>query len=216
MKIERSRKKPVTPTAIISRNEETYYPDGRILEARIFGKGQILQFRVVSIYDDRKQLIEQIFYRPDDSIYKRGTIHYQDRKTNFEMIEYDPQGRIVSQISTKNDNQTDRVNSISIGPGRTVQSQASTTRNSDGSQEFRAERTDGYFSRQVIADNNQGGTDRTVYNADGTIKERVRRLGAFDSYQNLIKSTFLTATGDSSEFRLTTITYRSITYYPKD
>lgn len=69
---------------------------------------------------------------------------------------------------------------------------------------------------RVIANNNQGGTDRTVYNPDGTIKERVRRVGEFDSYQNLIKSTLLTATGDSFEYRPTTITYRSITYYPKN
>jgi len=201
---------------IMNRSEQSYDPDGRLLETRDFRTDQGLDKRTVNVYDDQKQLIEQITYRPDNSVLQRRTIRRDGQESQIETTAFDSQGRISSQISAHKDLKTGRADYISITPGETIQDHEYTMRNPDGSQEYRSENSNGFSYRYVIVDDGPGRSDRIVYNQDGTIKERVRTLREFDSYHNQIKETELTAMGDSAEFRLTKITSRSITYYPKD
>jgi len=196
------------------RTLDTYDPDGRILETRNFRSG-VLESRVVSNYDDQKQLIEELTYRPDGSIQDRVVFRRQGNQREVESLSYDIHGNIVAQIKTLNDLSARRSQSILISPGRVSQTEYSTIDNPDGSREFRTEQSNGSFKRQVITDV-QGSEDRVSYNKDGTIKSKERFLREFDSRQNMIKETHLTAKGDSSDFTPDYVYYRTITYFEKD
>jgi len=198
----------------VYRTLDTYDPDGRILETINFRSG-ILETRVVSNYDDHKQLIEQLTYRPDGSIQDRLVFRRQGNQREVESWSYDIHGNVVAQIKTLNDLPARRSQSISIGPGGVSQTEFSTIDNPDGSREFRTEQSDGSFKRQVITDRN-GTEDLVLYNKDGTIKSKERTLREFDSHQNMIKETHLTAKGDSADFTPGYVAYRTITYFEKD
>lgn len=196
------------------RNLDTYDPDGRILETKNFRSG-VLESRVVSNYDDQKQLIEQLTYRPDGSIQDRVVFRRQGNQREVESLSYDIHGNVVAQIKTLSDLSARRSQSISISPGGVSQITSSTIDNPDGSREFRTEQSNGSFKRHVIADGN-GTEDLILYNKDGTIKIKERTLREFDSHQNMIKETRLTAKGDSPDFTSGYVVYRTITYFEKD
>ena len=198
----------------VYRTLDTYDPDGRILETKNFRSG-VLETRVVSNYDDHKLLIEQLTYRPDGSIQDRLVFRRQGNQREVESWSYDIHGNVVAQIKTLNDLPARRSQSISIGPGGVSQTEFSTIDNPDGSREFRTEQSDGSFKRQVITDGN-GTEDLVLYNKDGTIKSKERTLREFDSHQNMIKETHLTAKGDSADFTPGYVDYRTITYFEKD
>ncbi len=196
------------------RTVETYAPDGRVLETSNFVRG-ILNTRVVSAYDDQKQLIEQVTYRRDGSVSSRTVFRRQGNQRESESWTYDFQGNIVSQIKTSNDPGGKRSESIAISPSRVTQIASSIKDNPDGSREFTTEQSNGAFKREVIA-GVKGSEDRFVYNKDGTIKRKDRFIREFDSSENMIKTTHLTANGDSSDFVPADVTYRTITYFGKD
>lgn len=195
------------------RTLDTYDPDGRILETKNFRNG-VLESRVVSNYDDQRQLIEQLTYRPDGSIQDRVVFRYQGNQREVESWGYDNHGNVVAQTRTLNDLPAKRSQSISISPGGVSQADSSVIHYPDGSW-VRTEQTSDGFRRQVIADG-QGSENWVLYNKDGTIKSKERIIREFDSYQNLIKETRLTASGDSSEFVPGEVTYRTITYFGKN
>ena len=196
------------------RTLDTYDPDGRILETKNF-RNSVLESRVVSNYDEQKELIEQLTYRPDDSIQDRVVFKRQGNQREVESWSYDIHGNVVAQIKTINDLSARRSQSISISPGRVSQIEYSTIDNPDGSREFRTEQSNGSFKRQVIT-GVQGSEDRVSYNKDGTIRNKERILREFDSHQNMVKETHLTAKGDSSDFTTDYVYYRTITYFGKD
>ena len=198
---------------IVYRRVETYDPDGRILEIDNFPNG-ILNTRVVSNYDDQKQLIERVTYGGDGSVLDRTVVRRQGNQT--ESWSYDSRGNITSQSKTTNDRPAKRADTISINPGGVVQTQSRVTDNPDGSVEFRTEQSNGGFKRDVFIPIAKGSEDRVTYNKDGTIKSKERFLREFDSYHNMIKQTHLTARGDSSDFAPVDVTYRTITYFGKD
>jgi len=200
---------------IINRVEDSYSPDGRLLETRVFKGGKELESRTVNLYEG-KEWVEEVTYRADDSVQRRTTFRRDDKQLKIETVEYDNDGRVIHQSSTNNDLQTRRARSITISPTRVFESESSTTVNTDGSREYRTEGSGGQFRRQVIASENPRQEDRVIYNKDGTIKEKVRILREFDSHQNMIKATWLSATGESAEFKPLWITYRTITYYEKN
>src|SRR6266478_1310160 len=134
----------------VYRTLDTYDPDGRILETKNFRSG-VLETRVVSNYDDHKQLIEQLTYRPDGSIQDRLVFRRQGNQREVESWSYDIHGNVVAQIKTLNDLPARRSQSISIGPGGVSQTEFSTIDNPDGS-----------FKRQVITDRN-GTEDLVLY-----------------------------------------------------
>ncbi len=197
----------------VYRTLDTYDPDGRILETKTF-RGGALESRVVSNYDDHKQLIEQLTYRPDGSIQDRLVFRRQGNQREVESWAYDIHGNVVSQTKTVNDLPARRSQSISISPGGVSQTESSVIDNPDGSW-VRTEQSNGRVKRQVSADV-QGSEDWVLYNKDGTIKSKQRVMREFDSYHNMTKTTQLTAMGDSSDFKLSDVTYRTITYYRKD
>jgi len=153
--------------------------------------------------------------RPDGSIQDRLVFRRQGNQREVESWSYDIHGNVVAQIKTLNDLPARRSQSISIGPGGVSQTEFSTIDNPDGSREFRTEQSDGSFKRQVITDGN-GTEDLVLYNKDGTIKSKERTLREFDSHQNMIKETHLTAKGDSADFTPGYVAYRTITYFEKD
>jgi antitoxin component YwqK of YwqJK toxin-antitoxin module len=200
---------------IVYRRVEAYDPEGRILETSNF-PGGILNTRVVSNYDDQKQLIERVTYRGDGSLLDRTVFRGQGNQRESESWSYDARGNITSQSKTTNDRPAKRADSITINPRGVVQTQSTVTDNPDGSVEFRTERSNGDFKREVFIPIAKGSEDRVSYNKDGTIKSKERFLREFDSYHNMIKQTHLTAKGDFSDFAPVDVTYRTITYYGKD
>jgi hypothetical protein len=87
--------------------------------------------------------------------------------------------------------------------------------NPDGSREFKQERSDGGFTREVFKPEGKDQSTRVTYNPDGTIKTTLRFLHEYDSYGNIIKTTRLQANGDSKDFQPVGVNYRTITYYEK-
>ena len=196
------------------RTVETYDPDGRVLETNNFQRG-VLNNRVVSNYDEQKQLIERVTYRRDGSVSSRIVFRRQGNQRESEAWSYDFQGNVISQIKNSSDATARRSESTIVGPSGVARSESSQTDNPDGSREFRTEGSNGEFRREVFA-NVKGGEDRIVYNKDGTIKSKERFAREFDSYKNMIKTTHLTASGDSPDFVPADVTYRTITYFGKD
>jgi hypothetical protein len=68
---------------VILRRVETYDPDGRILEANSYQNG-ILSNRVVSNYNDQKELIERVAYRRDGSVSNRTVFRRQGNQRENE------------------------------------------------------------------------------------------------------------------------------------
>ncbi len=200
---------------IVIRRVETYDPDGRILETNTCQNGN-LSNRVVSTYDDRKQLIERVTYRGDGSVLGRVVYRRQGNQIESESWLYDRHGGIIQQGKTTNDLPAKRAESISISAGGVVQTQSTMTNKPDGSTEFTTERSNGDFEREAIVPIDKGSDERIVYNRDGTIKSKDRFIREFDSCHNMTKTTHLTAKGDSADFEMADITYRTITYYGKD
>jgi len=197
----------------VYRTLDTYDPAGRILETKHFRSG-VLESRVVSNYDDHKQLIEQLTYRPDDSIQDRLVFKHQGSQREVESWAYDIHGNVIAQSKTVNDLSAKRSQSISISPGGVSQTESSVIGNPDGGW-VRTEQSNGRVKRQVIADGN-GTEDWILYNNDGTIKSKERILREFDSHHNMIKETRLTAEGNSADFTPGSVGYRTITYFEKD
>lgn len=200
----------------IHRTADTFDPDGRILETSNFLGGDALNNRVVSNYNDQKELIERVTYRPDGSVSERIVFRRQGNQRESESWSYDAHGVIVSQSKTTNDLPAKRARSISINRGGVVQTQSTITDNPDGSREFTTEQSNGAFRREVMVPLSKGSEERIAYNKDGTIKSKDRFIREFDSYHNMTKTTHLTAKGDSSDFEPIDIAYRTITYYEKD
>jgi hypothetical protein len=61
---------------VVIRRVETYDPDGRILETNNFQNG-VLNNRVVSNYNEQKELIERVTYRRDGSVSGRTVFRRQ-------------------------------------------------------------------------------------------------------------------------------------------
>jgi len=196
------------------RTVETYEPDGRVLETNNFVRG-VLNTRVVSNYDDQKQLTERVTYRRDGSVAGRIVFRRQGNQRESEVWSYDFQGNVTSHIKNSSDPTARRSESTAVSPSGVVRTESSQTDNPDGSREFKTEQSNGGFKREVIG-NVKDGVDRITYNKDGTIKSRDRYVHEFDSYKNVIKTTHLTANGDSPDFVPADITYRTITYFGKD
>jgi antitoxin component YwqK of YwqJK toxin-antitoxin module len=197
----------------VYRTLDIYDPDGRILESKHF-RGGALESRVVSNYDDHKQLTEQLTYRPDSSIQGRVVFKLQGNQREVESWAYDTQGNVIAQSKTLNDLPAKRSTSISISPGGVSQTESSVIENPDGSW-VRTEQSNGSIKRQVIADGH-GSEDWILYDKGGTIKSKERILREFDSHQNMIKETRLNAIGDSADFTPSYVAYRTITYFEKD
>jgi antitoxin component YwqK of YwqJK toxin-antitoxin module len=193
---------------------ETYDPDGRVLETTNYQRG-VLNNRVVSNYDERKQLIEQVTYRRDGSVSDRIVFSRQGNLREIEAWAYDFQGNVISQIKNSGDPASRRSESTIVTPSGVARSEWSQTNNPDGGREFKTEGSNGEFKREVFA-NFKGGEERIVYNKDGSIKSQERFVHEFDSFKNVIKTTHLTANGGSSDFVPADITYRTITYFGKD
>lgn len=204
------------PGGIVFRTVDTFDPDGRILETSSFSKGDVLNSRVVSNYNDQKELIERVTYRRDGSISGRTVFRRQGNQRESESWLYDFHGGIVAQSKTTNDVPAKRSESVSIDQRGVVQSQSTVAAGPNGSWDYKTERSDGDFRREVIAPAGKGSEDRTTYNKDGTLKSKDRFVREFDSYQNMIKTTHLTAKPDSADFEPADVTYRTITYYGKD
>lgn len=200
----------------IYRTVDTFDPGGRILETNTFSRGDVLNTRVVSNYNDQKQLIERVTYRRDGSVLGRTVFRRQGNQIESESWMYDANGGVVSQSKTTNDLPAKRADTISINPESVVQTQSTTTVGPNGSREFTTEESNGGFRREAIVPVGKGNDDRIIYNKDGTIKSKERSIREFDSYHNMIKTTHLTATGDSTDFQTIDVTYRTITYFGKD
>ena len=202
------------PTGEINhRRIDLYEPDGRITETSVFGANDTLQGRSVTLYDDQKQRSEIVMYRADGSIVHRTTFHRTGNNMESETVGYDAKGLIIDQTKGTLDLRTRQSQVISVNAGGTIQTQQGITDNPDGSQEFRADRSNGEFQREVSGPARNGTSDRVIYNRDGTVRSTERLISEFDSHRNLIKTTHLTARGDSTEFEPVDITYRTITYY---
>jgi antitoxin component YwqK of YwqJK toxin-antitoxin module len=204
------------PPGVVIRAVDIFDPDGRILETSNFSRSDVLNNRVVSNYNDQKELIERITYRRDGSVSNRTVFRSHGNQRESESWLYDFNGGIISQSKTTNDVPAKRADSTSIDARGLVQTQSTITDNTDGSREFKTESSNGDYKREVIAPGGKGSEDRTTYNKDGTIKSKERYIREFDSYRNLIKTTHLTANGDSQDFEPADVTYRTITYYGKD
>jgi antitoxin component YwqK of YwqJK toxin-antitoxin module len=165
------------------RTVETYDPDGRVLETNNFQRG-VLSNRVVSNYDDQKQLIERVTYRRDGSVASRIVFRRQGNQRESEAWSYDFQGNVISQIKNSSDPASRRSESTIVSPSGVARSESSQTDNPDGSREFKTEGSNGEFKREAFA-NVKGGEERIVYNKDGTIKNKERFIREFDSYKNM-------------------------------
>jgi antitoxin component YwqK of YwqJK toxin-antitoxin module len=203
------------PAANITfRTVETYDPDGRVLETNTYQRG-VLKNRVVSNYDEKKQLIERVTYRGDGSVSSRIVFRREGNRRESEAWSYDFQGNVISQIKNSSDAASGRSESTIVSPSGVARSESSQTDNPDGRREFKTEGSNGEFRREAVT-NVKGGEERIVYNQDGTIKSKERFIRAFDSYRNMIKTTHLTANGDSADFVPADVTYRTITYFGKN
>ena len=197
---------------MILRTVETFDSNGHILESTRFQRG-VLTSREVTNYDDQKQLIERVTYRPDGSVSNRTVFARHGNERESETSTYDRAGNIIAQGKTKNDPPGKRADSILINPNGVVQSQSSIADNADGSREFKTERSNGDFQREVVTPLGKGSEERVKYNKDGSIKSKDRFIREYDSYQNMIKTTHLAAKSDSSEFEPVGTSYRTITYF---
>jgi hypothetical protein len=200
---------------IIHRRVEVYELDGRITERTIFRATDQLEGRTVTRYDDQKQRTEVITYRADGSITNRTTFHRNGDKLQSESLGYDPNGVIISQTRATSDLKTHQAESLSNNPRGAIQTQTGFINNPDGSQEYRVERSNGDFQRKVTRGTKEA-IERVIYNRDGTVRSTERLVREFDSHDNMIKTTRLSAKGDSKDFETVDIFYRSITYYQKN
>jgi hypothetical protein len=152
-------------------------------------------------------------YRADGSIVHRTTFHRIGNNMESETVGYDAKGLIINQTKGTFDLRTHQSQAVSVNAGGTIQTQTGITDNPDGSQEFRVDRSNGEFQREVQGRVRNGTSERVIYNRDGTVRGTERFIREFDSHHNLIKTTHLMAKGDSTDFEPVDITYRTITYY---
>ncbi|HMH45724.1 MAG TPA: hypothetical protein VK557_19710, partial [Pyrinomonadaceae bacterium] len=81
---------------MILRTVETYDSNGRILESTKFQRG-VLTSREVTSYDDQKQLVERVTYRPDGSVSNRTVFTRHGNERESETWTYDRAGNIIAQ-----------------------------------------------------------------------------------------------------------------------
>jgi antitoxin component YwqK of YwqJK toxin-antitoxin module len=189
-----------------------YDPDGKILETTRFNGKDTVQTREVSHYDDQKRASERITYRADDSVLGKQIYSYNGNQRIIESTMYGPNGAILRQNTTTSYLQPNRAESLDYDGKRVVRSESSITRTPEGGQMYETQ-TDGKTTRKEAYNPIQKGDERVQYNPDGTIKSRERFTREFDSHGNMIKTTRSVATGDSADFALADVTYRTIEYY---
>jgi len=194
---------------------QTFGPDGRNIERQIFNGKGMSQGRTVTFYDEQKRPSEIISYRDDGSIGNKITYRRSGNTLESENVTYDRQGAIIAQEKMTNDLPQGQFESVLTTPRSTAESRGSLTRNPDGSQELREQRSTGEAIHEKTISDGRGSMDRVIYNPDGTINRTERLIREFDQHHNLIKTTHQTATGDSKDFDTVDINYRIFTYYEK-
>lgn len=212
--------------SLANRMVETYEADGRLLESGFYNSGGTLTARLVNTYDTNRQLIEQVTFRGDGSMSTRTVKQRLGDQLQTEMTIYDLHGGVDRVITTNvtavgertkgEDLRERRLESTSYNAQGAVRTQGSITSNSDGSQEFKQERSDGTKRRSINVPNGRNGSDLITYNPDGSMLSRERRVNEFDSNGSLVKMTLSVAKGDSQTFVPTQVTYWTVTYYGKD
>jgi hypothetical protein len=204
-----------TTGQVVQRSVETYEPDGRVTEAKFFRGNGALARRVVTLYDDQKRRTEMVVYGPDDAVVSRTTFRQTDNKLEMEGVAYDARGAIINQSKSSTDLKTRQMETTSVTPTGVIQTQSSSTKQPDGSQEYRREGSNGEFERLTTKGDGPGALNQVIYNRDGTIKSRERLLHEYDAHHNIIKTVHLSAQGDAGEFEPVEVTYRTFTYYEK-
>jgi len=212
--------------SLANRIVESYEPDGRLLEAQVYDSFGVLTSRLVNTYDNNKLLIEQVTFRGDRSMSSRTVKQRQGDQLQTEVTLYDPHGgvdrmsksnvTVVGQRTPGEDRRERRMESLSYSAQGTTRSQGSIISNSDGSQEFKQERSDGTQRRTVNIAIGKNGNDFVTYNPDGTILSRERRVSEFDANGSLVKTTLSVAKGDSQTFEPSQVTYWTVAYFSKD
>lgn len=198
--------------SVMLRIVELYDLDGRILESARFNSKDVLQARIVSKYDDKRRLSEQMTYRGDGSVLSKQIHSYNGNQRTIESTMYAPNGTILRQSTTTNYLQPNRSETLSYDGNRVMKSESSLTRTPEGGQVLE-EQADGKIVRKEAYNPIEKGDERVQYNPDGTIKSRERFTREFDSHGNMIETTRLVATGDSADFVLADVMYRTIEYY---
>jgi hypothetical protein len=199
--------------SVVTKIVDVYDTDGKILETTRFnGKGD-MQLREVSHYDDQKKLIELIRYWPDGLVTSRLKFVYNGNQRITESVNYKRDGSVLNQSTTTTDMRANRSETLSYNADRVSRSERSTTRTPEGGQMYEIQEDGKTTLKEAYNPIEKGGDERIQYNPDGTVKSRERFTPEFDSHGNMIKITRSVATGDSTDFVLTDVTYRTIEYY---
>lgn len=191
-----------------------YDQDGRLLEVTEFtGINHDLPIRTVYQFDREKNVTEMTVYKPDGSVLNRRTIVRQQNPQATESTVYDENGTVVSRGTMSNSPQGRRFETNSYGANGGVQSKTETISTTNGTRTYERRVSGNPLYREEVIPGEKGSGMRIVYNEDGSVQRRERYTTEFDSHGNSIKATRSVAEGDSKDFKLVEVTYRTIEYY---
>lgn len=199
--------------AIRNKMTRLYDLDGRPLEETNFtGRNHDLPFKTVYHLDSQKKVSEMIVYKPDGTILRQETIVRCENAQTTETMVYDQNGAVVSTNTAKNTPQSTTSEGYLFSSNGVIKEETSVTRTPKGGQVFERRENGNILYRQEVIPGEKGSV-RTIFNTDGTIRRRERYTTEFDSHGNPIKMIKSVAEGDSTDFKLVEVTYRTIEYY---
>jgi hypothetical protein len=147
------------------------------------------------------------------SVYRRN-----GKTEQIETTIFDPKGAVLRTSTALNNQDRSGLQSDRVGfdGAHSISTHTSLVNKQDGTQEYKEAGSAGNFRHETWVAEKDGHSERIAYNPDGTILKRYRFDRELDSYGNIVKATTSVAIGDSIEFKPTSITYRTFTYYSKE
>jgi len=194
--------------SIRSKRASLYNEDGRLLEDT-----SSTGMKTVYHFDNQKKIYEIIVYKPDGSVLRHSTVVRQGTPRLSETTVYDQDGRVVTKGTINSSPQSTSLESYMFTNDRVIKTESVTTQTPNGGQVTERRENGNMLFKQETIPGEKGRMERIIYNADGTILRREQYATEFDSHGNPIKISRSVAEGDSTDFKLAEVTYRTIEYY---
>jgi antitoxin component YwqK of YwqJK toxin-antitoxin module len=200
--------------AIRSKRASLYDQDGRLLEDISFtGRNHDLPFKTVYHFDSQKKVIEIIVYKPDGTVLRQQSVVRQENPQTTETTIYDQNGTVVTKSTANNTPQSRTFESYIFGQDRVIKNESAVTSTPRGGQVFEKRENGKILYRYEIIPGEKGKSERIIYKDDGSIQQRESLTTEFDSHGNPVKLSRSVAEGDSTDYKLVEVTYRTIEYY---
>ena len=206
------------PDRSVSKKEVRIYNEsGKWVEWNSYDASGSLVFRKLNIFDEGGRIIVEMTLNGDGTVQQRKVIVWSPMKDRMDAIDtYNGEGTLIRKDVSQYDNQNEKLIWVTVEPGGKHSKQTFDLTNDDPRR--RIQESVGADSQGVVAstftDSDTGQQiDNTIYNATGSVVQKLPVNREYDSRKNVIKETHLRAEKDDETPEPLFVLYNTISYY---